>query len=281
MVWKNPRVVRSPAARKVAESLLLGEGLRRKSTADWALGTFLIELPAPATLAALSLAGFDFVVLDMEHSSVDLATLETLVLAAQSAGLAALVRVPGPNDGLIGKVLDLGAHGVMVPHVDSAASASKIVAQARFTPRGRRGFSPLTRFDALAEPLAQLSRAAYVVVQVEGRSALERIGEIAAVPGVDAVFVGPYDLALSLGVEPGDPRVSAAARQAARLVPRGVALGIYIDDPAECGAWARRRFTLQCVSFDGRMLADGARSIADRARGRGRGRKSRPRTGRR
>jgi 2-keto-3-deoxy-L-rhamnonate aldolase RhmA len=264
--WKNPLFIDNPGTVKVAESLLLGESLRRKTAAGLALGTFLIELPNASTLTALALAGFDFVVLDMEHTSIDFSKLETLITAAQAAGLTALVRTWGEDIGLIGKALDVGAHGIMVPHVETPERARAIVEQARFAPLGNRGFSPLTKYDALGEPLKSLNDSTYVVVQIEGRAALERVGEIAAVPGIDAVFVGPYDLALSLGVTPGSPRVQAAAEETAKSVPKDRALGIFIDDPANCGDWMARRFSLQCVSFDGRMLANGAREIALQAR---------------
>ena len=240
-----------------------------------ALGTFLIELPTPATVRVLALAGFDYLVLDMEHSTIDFGRLEPLVLAAQAAGLPVLVRTWGEDAGLIGKALDIGAHGVMAPHVESVERARSVVDQARYAPLGARGFSPLARYDALEQPLHALARSTYVVLQIEGRKALEQVGRIAAVPGVDAVFVGPYDLALSLGVPPGSSGVIAAAERIAKQVPTGVALGIYIDDPATCGAWARRGFTLQCVSFDARMLASGARAVVDQAR------RSMPRTRRR
>jgi hypothetical protein len=156
--WKNPRAVHNRAARRVAESLLLGKGLARRAAAGWALGTFVIELPSISSMATLALAGFDFVVLDMEHSAIDCSTLEPLILAAQGAGLPALVRTWGDDDGLIGKVLDMGAHGVMIPHVESAERAAAIVKQARFPPQGERGFSPLTKFDALGAPLRAVAR---------------------------------------------------------------------------------------------------------------------------
>jgi 2-keto-3-deoxy-L-rhamnonate aldolase RhmA len=270
--WQNPAFRDGPGAAQVQQASLLGERLRKRAAAGWALGTFVIELPCPATLTAIAIAGFDFVVLDMEHSAVDCARLETLIAVAQAAGLPALVRPSGQDAGLIGKILDIGAHGIMVPHVDSPERARDVVEQARFPPRGRRGFSPLARYDALREPLRELGDATYVIVQIEGREALQRAGEIAAVPGLDAVFVGPYDLALSLGVPPGSARVHAAARRIADAVPRAVALGLYLDDPTQCAEWAAQRFALQCVSFDGRMLANAARSIADAARaGGGRG----------
>ena len=115
--------------------------------------------------------------------------------------------------------------------------------QARFAPLGNRGFSPLTKYDALGEPLRVLGDATYVVAQIEGRQALANIAAIAAVPGVDAVFVGPYDLALSTGrASRQSSRCLPPPKSFPRTVPDGVALGIYIDDPAQCGDWAARRF---------------------------------------
>jgi 2-keto-3-deoxy-L-rhamnonate aldolase RhmA len=250
----------------VARSLRLGQGLREKVESGWALGTFLIELPCTMTVTAVALAGFDFVVLDMEHSAIDFATLQALIGASHAAGMPCLVRPWGADTGLIGKALDLGANGILAPHVDTPERARAVVAEARFAPLGRRGYSPLSRFDALETPLQTLNQSTYVVVQIEGAAALERAHEIAAVPGLDAIFVGPYDLALSLGVAPGSAPARAAAERVAAAVPAPLALGIYVDDPAHCAGWAARRFALQCVGFDGRMLSGGARMLAARAR---------------
>lgn len=264
--WRNPLAVENAGAERISQSLLQGGKLRQKVAAGWALGTFIVELPNTSTLTALSLAGFDFVVLDMEHSSVDFSKLEPLIAAGQAAGLAILVRTWGEDIGLIGKVLDMGANGIMAPRVETPERTRSIVEQTRFAPRGSRGFSPLTKYDSLGEPLRALDDSTYVVIQIEGRHAIDRIGEIASVPGIDAVFVGPYDLALSLGVPPGNAQVYAAAERLAKAVPRDLGLGIYIDDPAKCGDWAARRFSLQCVSFDGRMLSNAARSVVMQAR---------------
>ncbi len=264
--WRNPAYSPTRGGATVAESLCRGQRLRELVRQGLALGTFLIEQPCPSTLAVLSTAGFDFVVLDMEHSAIGISGLEPLILAGQAAGLVVLVRTLGQDTALISKVLDMGAHGVMAPHVDTAERARQIVDAARFRPEGNRGFSPLARFDGLQEPLAALGDSAFVVVQIEGRSALDRVADIAAVPGIDALFVGPYDLSLSLGVPPGSPAVSEAAERIAAAVPVDLGLGIYVDDPADSPGWAARRFALQCVSFDGRMLAEGARRVAARAR---------------
>ena len=265
--WKNPSRIESKTADRLAAALTEGTRLRRKVASGWAMGTFLIELPAPSVLGGLALAGFDFVVLDMEHSAIGFSSLDTLITAGHAAGIATLVRTWGQDPGLIGKVLDMGANGVMAAHVDTAERARDIVDQARFRPLGNRGFSPITRFDSLERPIAELDEATYVIVQIEGRDALAGVRDIAAVPGVDAIFVGPYDLALSMDVSPGSEAVYRAAERVASEVPDHRALGIYVDDPARCADWAERRFALQCVSFDGRMLTEGARSVAERARG--------------
>jgi 2-keto-3-deoxy-L-rhamnonate aldolase RhmA len=264
--WKNPNAVSGAAAARVADALTLGRTLRGKAASGLALGSFVIDCPAPATVTALALAGFDFAVLDMEHSAIDLVRLEGLLAAAQVAGLPAIVRPWNTEAGLIGKILDLGAHGIMAPHVDSAAQARSIVEQCRYPPRGSRGVCPLSKYDALAEPLRMLDESVYVILQIEGRSGIERIADIADVPGIDALFVGPYDLAMSLGVAPGSAQVFEAAGRLSGSVTGGPALGIYLDDPHRCGDWVARRFALQVVSFDGRLLADAARGAAAAAR---------------
>ena len=264
-IWENPRHVTNRQARDVSEALLRGSLLRQKVADGWALGTFLIELPSPEAVTSIALAGFDFVVLDMEHSATDFSRLETLILAAHAAGLVALVRIWGEDTSLIGKVLDMGANGIMVPHVCSAAAAKEVVERARFAPYGGRGFSPITKYDSLQTPLEDLGKSVFVVVQVEGQGALSKVDEISAVSGVDAVFVGPYDLALSMGVAPGSPDVFAAAEKLRLAADSDASLGIYIDDPETCSQWADRGFRLQCVSYDGRMMSLGARMIAEAA----------------
>lgn len=264
--WKNPLFVDNMAATGVSRSLRLGSELRKKVRNGWALGTFIIDFPDPAMLTAVALAGFEFVVLDMEHSAVGFSKLDELLNAGRAAGIPMLVRPWGKDTGLIGKILDMGAHGIMAPHVGTAARARQIVEQARFAPVGKRGFSPLTKFDSIEAPLEDLDASTYVVVQIEGRDAIEQVSDIAAVSGIDAIFVGPYDLALSLDVPPGSEEVFAAAERVARAVPDNLDVGIYIDDPATAGAWVDRGFALQCVSFDGRMMASGARSVVAAAR---------------
>ncbi len=264
--WRNPSHARSEGAHAIARNLTAGDRIREKLTSGLALGTFLIELPAAETVSAIAMASFDFVVLDLEHSSVDMSRLQTLILAGHAADLPVIVRPWTEEPALLSKILDMGANGVMAPHVDSAERAQEIVNACKFSPTGQRGFSPLAAFDGLETPLEQLSQSVFVIVQVEGANALANAGAIAAIRGIDAVFVGPYDLALSMDLPPGSGEVLSAAEKVGADIPDDVALGIYIDDPTASGDWARRNFKLQCVSFDGRMFANGARAAAATAR---------------
>jgi 2-keto-3-deoxy-L-rhamnonate aldolase RhmA len=105
--------------------------------------------------------------------------------------------------------------------------------------------------------------AGLLVLQIEGREGVAQAEEIAATPGIDGVFVGPYDLSHALG-EPGAVNGAAivdAARRVAEATPAGVMLGMYVDDPADSALWAERGYRLQCLSFDGRMLLERARGV--------------------
>jgi 2-keto-3-deoxy-L-rhamnonate aldolase RhmA len=258
----------TPAAR-IHAAVTAGRALRDAYRERAVVGTFLIELPTPRTIRALALAGFDFVVLDLEHSPYAVEALGGLVGECHACGLPALVRVWTLDGGMIGKLLDLGANGIMVPHVRNAGDAAEAVRAARYAPTGERGVAPLIGHRATWDLDGDAGSSVLVVAQIEGAGAVAVAGEIAAVPGIDGVFVGPYDLAQSLGDGGGveSPGVLAACEAVAESCGETAMLGIYVDAPARSRDWARRGFRLQCVGFDGRMLLDGASRVLNEARG--------------
>ncbi len=241
----------------------LGPRLVERSLAGLVIGTFIIEIPCAAAVRAVALAGFDFAVIDMEHSTLGYDALEPLVISAQAVGLAALVRVWGEDTGLIGKALEAGANGLLIPHVGSAGRARDIVRQTRFSPLGSRSFSPLTRYDGLGQSKADISARTIVIAQIEGVDGLAAAEEIAATPGIDGIFIGTHDLSSSLNVAIDDPAVALAASKVASRVPRSSVKGVYLDRPENSRMWCDLGFQLQCVSFDGRMLANAAASVVD------------------
>jgi 4-hydroxy-2-oxoheptanedioate aldolase len=180
-----------------------------------------------------------------------------------------LARVWTRDSGLIGKVLDLGLNGVLVPRVRRREEAESVVEAARYAPAGARGFAPLISYSASRQPQNVMGESVLVVIQVEGAEGVQHSREIATVPGVDAIFVGPYDLAQSLG-HPGEissEEVLRSADEVARNAVGEAMLGIYVHDPDHSRTWAERGFRFQCVSFDSHMLRAGADAFVARARG--------------
>ena len=221
--WRNPLSVENAGAERISRvSDTRARDLRRKAAAGCALGTFVIECPAPGHVAArwLSPASTSSCI-DMEHSADRLLQPRAADRSPPTPPVSRRWCARGARtSGLIGKVLDIGANGIMAPHVESPERARAIVEQARFAPLGNRGFSPLTQVRraeraACGARRCDLRRGR----RSKGGSALEHVAEIAAVPGIDAVFVGPYDLALSLGVPPGSDRCLPRPKNSPRQRP--------------------------------------------------------------
>lgn len=153
-------------------------------------------------------AGFDCIMPDLEHTSLSLRELETIVRAADAAGTVPAVRVAGPTKADILAVLETGVRAVMVPAVESVEEARTVVQAARYGPLGRRGMYYIgysSDYCGLppAEHLASCNEELFIILQIETVRGVENASEIAAVPGVDCLFIGPADLSQSLGI-PGE-----------------------------------------------------------------------------
>lgn len=167
-----------------------------------AVGTFL-QTADPVIVEALADVGFDLLCVDAEHGHVSLEALQSVVRAADLHGLDVIVRVRECSAADIASSLDAGAAGVLVPRVSGAAEAELGVRSARFPPEGARGFGPgrAARYGMEMESYLERAReATLVAVQIETEPGLAALDEILAVEGIDVVFVGPNDLALSLGL---------------------------------------------------------------------------------
>ena len=159
----------------------------------------------PAIAAA---AGYDAVYVDLEHAATSWDTTALLCSAAIGAGIGSLVRVPSRAPDVIARALDVGAQGVIAPHVTSKADAEQVVAAARFPPHGERSVSgpnPVSGFGPMevSDRLARIDAETVVMAMVESEAAVEVAPEIAGVPGIDMLLLGPHDLAAEVGV-PGD-----------------------------------------------------------------------------
>lgn len=190
------------------------------------VGTWVVSSNALAA-EALGHAGFDWAVLDLEHTITDLGDLVHLLQAVGNTRMVPVVRLPWNEPVMVKRVLDAGALTVMFPFVQNAEEARRAVAATRYPPEGVRGvmgLSRATRYGTATQALRHANQSVGVIVQIETREALDELEAIATVPGVDAVFVGPADLSASLGHlgEPAHPQVMELL---ARAVDRCRALG--------------------------------------------------------
>jgi 2-keto-3-deoxy-L-rhamnonate aldolase RhmA len=211
------------------------------------IGVFA-SLAAPAAAEALACHGFDFVMIDLEHAPNDVAGLPALLAAVEAGGADAVVRAPWNDAVWLKRILDAGAKTVMVPFIESAAEAASANRAVRYPPHGIRGVAGATRasrFGARADYFQVADRETCLLLQVETVAAVDKIGEIAAVPGVDGVFIGPSDLAASMG-RLGDPRhaeVQAKIQEGLRLGrAAGAKMGVLGTAPEHAVAYQKDGF---------------------------------------
>ncbi len=190
------------------DDLRTGNPLKRSLGAgETVVGSF-VRMSAVESAEICAHAGCDFVIVDMEHAAVSWERAAAMVVAAEAAGTVPILRVSNWSRDLITRALDAGAHGVMVPQVETAAAARDAVAATRYGPGGTRGTAGNRRSGyglriPVAEYVKTANEATFVAVQVESVAAVENVEQIAAVEGLDCVFLGLTDLSVDLDV-PGD-----------------------------------------------------------------------------
>ena len=235
-------------------------------------GTFL-GLGSITAAELVARAGFDWVIIDLEHGAATETDLLPILLAVAPTGTAPLVRPQSGERLRIGRALDAGAHGLMIPRVDVPEQAREAISFMRFPPGGVRGVALSTRGAGLGErahaDVSSINDQLIGIIQVESRSAVEHAAEIAAIDGVDVLFVGPADLSHSLGV-PGQfdaPTYLTALKQVvAAADAQGKATGILLRDAAALPRHLELGFRFVGIGSDGAYVADGARAVLRAAR---------------
>jgi 2-keto-3-deoxy-L-rhamnonate aldolase RhmA len=175
-----------------------------------------VMIPSPQIVEMVAAAGFDWVLLDCEHGTLTLESVELMAMAAEASGITAIARPVSRSAEHILQVLDRGVMGVQVPHVNTAADAREVLAAVKFHPLGRRSLAAGTRaaaYDAhgtLADYVKAANDATLIAVQLEDKEAIENIDELLQVDGIDVFFIGPSDLSQSLGF-PGNPKAPTVA----------------------------------------------------------------------
>jgi 2-keto-3-deoxy-L-rhamnonate aldolase RhmA len=228
-----------------------------------------VNLTHHAIAEVLADSGFDWLLLDMEHAPNDLANVAQQLLALRGTPTTPIVRVPIHDMAWIKRALDTGAPNLMVPNIRSAAEAREAVAWSRFPPEGLRGVAGSTRAGNWTRHKDYMARAndeVGLILQIESREALADLDAICRVPGVDAVFIGPSDLAASLGHrgQAGHSDVQAAIAEAIRTArATGRAVGILAAD-GKADAYFAHGATLVGVGTDLHLIVAAADALAAR-----------------
>ena len=234
-----------------------------------AFGTWITLCPHPRVVKILASAGFDFVILEMEHTDFTLREIGVLAMLARECGLVPVVRPPGTMKAHdLTRPLDAGAQGLLLPAIESAEQLAAIMKATKYHPIGNRPMNlrgPHTDYAALppAEIIAHLNAETMTVIMVESRAAIDALPEILKVPGVDAVMIGPDDLSQDLGV-PGDMQASvlleayeeifAACRTA------GIPYGLSCQSPELAAKWIAKGATWLPYQNDAAMVLNAARA---------------------
>ena len=238
--------------------------LRRRWAAGQATHGLWSLLPGAVTAEVLARTGADHVVIDLQHGAAAETDLPGVAAAVTAAGSVPLVRTRSPAFADVGRPLDLGARGVIVPNVRDAAHAREVVAACRYAPAGERSVGRLS--GGAAEPL--------VVLMVESASALDDLDALLAVEGLDGVYVGPGDLALSLGLageEHRDELRGVLSSIVGRAVAAGVPVGVHAYTGEDAARWTAEGATIATVAVDAAVLGLAAAQHLSTARGAGTG----------
>jgi 4-hydroxy-2-oxoheptanedioate aldolase len=223
------------------------------------IGTF-VNMAHPSVVEVTALGRPDFICLDGEHSQIGRGDWENLFRAGEIHGVPVMARVPGHGPEAIASVLDAGAKGVMVPMVSTAEQARAVVSASRYPPLGRRGVGPGRAAGygyRIPDYLAAANSSVLVTIQVENAEGLANIDEIAAVEGIDIIFIGPGDLGVSLGAldDPGKPSLEEAIDRIAKACSRqGRVCGIFRPGPADLGRFVKDGFRFFIMASDAMML---------------------------
>ena len=213
------------------------------------------KLQDPSVVEIAALAGFDFVILDMEHGPLSVESVQTIARAAQAKGIEVVVRVTENSASDILRILDVGVNSIQVPQVNNAADAQKVVDASFFYPKGERGMCRYVRAASYTgvekkEYFSSANLGILTIVHIEGNKGLQNLEKIVSLDGIDIVFLGPYDLSQSCGY-PGQtnhPEVVNKMKEAVMLAKaNNKIIGTFCESPSDAHKW--RDLGVQYISY--------------------------------
>lgn len=222
----------------------------------------------PAIIETLGMVGFDFIILDLEHGPNSVETIQHLIRAAETGNTLSIVRTPSADPEIISKVLDIGAAGIQIPQITCAEDVRRAVQSARFAPEGQRGVCRYVRAAGYSSTdknaYFKAANKALIIIQLEGKEALNNLDDILNVKGPDIVFIGPYDLSQSLGV-PGQVNHPDVIRETRRIVTacrnKKIAVGNFTEQPDQARFWIDKGLTYMSFSVDMGIVYEAGKTI--------------------
>jgi len=241
--------------------------LRSLWRADQAAINGWLAIPNSFAAEVMAHQGWDTLTIDLQHGVVDYQAMVTMLQAISTTHTVPIVRVPWLEPGIIMKTLDAGAYGVICPMVNSVDDAARLVSYTRYAPKGNRSFGPVRALYYGGADYPQHANDTVVAfAMIETKQALDRLDDILSVEGLEAIYIGPSDLSLSMGCKPvfddvDAPVAQAIAHIAERAKAHGVQCGIHNGVPAVAQARIAQGYRFVTVSSDARLIAAGAQQI--------------------
>lgn len=243
------------------------KNFKEKLHSDGVVGVFS-KTCDPAFIETIGYAGMDYVIIDLEHGPNSVQSVQNLIRGAQVAGLMPIVRVKESCSSVMGEVLDIGAGGIQVPQIGTKEEAEAVIKRTKFSPVGERGvcrfvraanYSSKDRFEYFKE-----ANEAVTILQIEGQAGIDNLDDIISVRGIDAIFIGPYDLSQSLGVagQIDHPLVEAKMLEIVKKCAEvGVTVGTFVDTIESARKWKKLGVKYISYSVDVGIFYDATRSI--------------------
>lgn len=233
-----------------------------------------ISMASPSAAGIIAPAGYDWALIDMEHTHADFPIVQGQIQAFADSPTQALVRVPWNDAVTVKRVLDIGAMGLMFPMIQTVEQARAAVAATRYPPQGNRGYASsthATKFGRVTDYVARINEEMTVILQLETQSAIAQAIQIAAVDGVTGVFFGPADIAADMGLtgQPTHKDVWALIKSAAKdLIAKGVPVGTLVADAGFAAELLNEGFTFVACGMDTSILARGSDALLAEVKGR-------------
>jgi 4-hydroxy-2-oxoheptanedioate aldolase len=226
----------------------------------------------PAAVEIMGFAGFDFVIIDAEHGPISMQSAQNMIRAAETANITPVIRVANNDEALILRALDIGAQGIEIPQINSKPQAIKAVRSVKYAPQGERGvcryvraanYSSMDKF----EYFKSANNETMIIAHIEGVEGINNLDEILSVPGIDVIFIGPYDLSQSLGIpgEVNNPLVTEKMKEVvSKCRENKVTVGTFADDVETAKSWVSLGVQYMSFSVDVGILYEASKQIVEK-----------------